>query len=144
MKIDREINIKYTTKGDKKMKGAKEYYDLFKGKSQQIGRLFFQFHTHARGKCLEIYLLPDGVLVNSNRIGSTTNVVEIYGMISGQRGWTEEYGWLYKGKWQDDFNNIIEQKLAEEIENKKQASIERIKDENNHKQNINKLLDSYN
>ena len=66
------------------MKGADEYYDLFNGKSQQIGRLFLQFHTHARGKFFEIYLLPKGIEIKGNVISGRDNV-EIYGMTGGQR-----------------------------------------------------------
>lgn len=89
------------------MNGANEYYDLFKGESQQIGRLFLQFHTHARGKCFEMYLLPEGFSVKGDRIEGRENV-EIYGMVSGQRGWTESYGWLHTGAWVHDFNKIVE------------------------------------
>ncbi len=100
------------------MQGADEYYDLFRGESQQIGRLFFQLHTHARGKCFEIFLVPDGVKVEGGHVGGVKDVVEIYGMAGGQRGWTETYGWLHKGKWQDDFSAIVEQKKAEREVNK--------------------------
>lgn len=91
------------------MKGADEYYSLFKGKSQQRGRLFLQCHSHARGSCFEIILLPEGVKVEGSYPTNADNGVEVYGMTGGQRGWTETYGWLHKGKWQDDFNEIVSQ-----------------------------------
>ncbi len=94
------------------MKGADEYYDLFSGKSQQIGRLFLQFHTHARGKCFEMYLLPEGVEIKGDRISGRDNV-EVYGETGGHRGWTETYGWLHTGKWQADFKAIVEKKKVE-------------------------------
>ena len=100
------------------MKGADEYYDLFKGKSQQVGRLFLQLHTHARGKCFEIFLLPEGLEVEGDRISGRDNV-EVYGMTGGQRGWTESYGWLHTGKWKDDFLAIVERKKIERDESKK-------------------------
>ena len=124
------------------MKGADEYYDLFNGKSQQIGRLFLQFHTHARGKCFEIYLLPKGIEIKGNVISGRDNV-EIYGMTGGQRGWTETYGWLHTGKWQDDFNLIVKQKEKTKDENSAMQKEEMKKRELTKKDNIDKLLSSY-
>jgi len=94
------------------MEGADEYYDLFNGKSQQIGRLFFQLSTHARGKCFEIYVLPEGVEVTGDRIGWCESV-EVYGMINGKRGWSEKYGWIHDGKWRQGFLDIIKAKEKE-------------------------------
>ena len=31
------------------------------------------------------------------------DVVELYGPVRGQMGWSEEYGWLAEGPWVDDF-----------------------------------------
>jgi len=95
------------------MRGADEYYDLFKGKSEQIGRLFFQPHTHARGKCFEIFVIPDGIEVVGSTIDGANGSVEVYGVTGGQRGWTETYGWIHKGKWQEDFESIINMKRGE-------------------------------
>jgi len=99
------------------MDGADKYYDLFDGKSQQIGRLFFRIHKHARGKCFHIFLLPEGEEVIKNRDNNplNKNAVEVYGLTAGQRGWTESYGWLHEGKWQDDFYLIVEQKETDEL-----------------------------
>lgn len=125
------------------MKGADEYYDLFNGKSQQIGRLFLQLHRHARGKCFEIVLLPEGAEIKGNTIGGAEDTVEVYGMTGGQRGWTETYGWLHKGKWQEDFSAIIEMKKTErEVRNlrheeeTKTAKVQK-------KEKVNSLLSSY-
>lgn len=94
------------------MQGADEYYDLLRGQSQQIGRLYFQLHSHARGKCFEIFLLPEGLVAESTTQWRK-NSVEVYGVTGGQRGWTETYGWLHKGKWQEDFAAIVDQKKEE-------------------------------
>jgi len=124
------------------MKGADEYYDLFNGKSQQIGRLFLQFSTHARGKCFHIYLLPEGVEQKS-RYANGNDKVEIYGITSGNPGWTEVYGWLHTGKWQEDFLAIVEDKKM-----KKQAAEirEKIKieaEDSEEKKRISSLLSTY-
>ncbi len=118
------------------MEGANEYYDLFDGKTEQIGRLLFQAHTHSRGKCFEIFLLPEGVALSGAHSG-TEGVVEIYGMTSGQRGWTETYGWKHKGPWIDDVNSVMEEKKQKKMErlenfdrsqsNRKKAEAEKTK-----------------
>lgn len=125
------------------MQGADKYYNLFSGKSQQIGRLFFQFHTHARGKCFELFLLPEGVSVKSSTISGTKDAIEVYGMTGGQRGWTETYGWTHKGKWQDDFNDIIEQKELEVKASNIRRKIEVEANEAERKEKVNGLLSSY-
>jgi hypothetical protein len=124
------------------MQGANEYYDLFSGESQQIGRLFLQLHTHARGKCFEIFLLPEGVDIKGDRISGRDNV-EIYGMTGGQRGWSERYGWLHTGKWQEDFYAIVKQKKAEREDSKKQHKEEIEAQDLKNKENVNGLLSTY-
>ena len=124
------------------MQGADEYYDLFNGTSQQIGRLVCQVYKHARGKCFEILLLPADVDVDPEQI-TVKNAVKVYGILSGQPGWTETYGWIHKGKWQEDFDKIIERKKIEnkEAEQKHAEELEHKKAEEDSR--INKLLSSY-
>lgn len=100
------------------MKGANEYYDLFK--TGQYGRLYFCTREHARGKTFNIFILPDGEQAkpNGDNAPLNSNAVEVYGVISGNPGWTEKYGWLHKGKWQDDFEALVEDK-KNELEHKK-------------------------
>ena len=109
------------------MRGADEYYDLFNGKSEQIGRLYCLVHSHARGKCFDIFVLAEGVEAESNR-NFRNGSVEVYGMTGGQRGWTETYGWLHDGKWQEDFKEILASKKSKREENSKriQASVEKL------------------
>jgi hypothetical protein len=78
--------------GGNRMKGAKEFAELFP--SGQYGKLRIVSGEHARGKTFGIY------------IGSCNeNEVEVYGMVSGHPGWTETYGWIYKGPWVCDFES---------------------------------------
>ncbi len=126
------------------MQGAKQYYNLFGGKSQQIGRLFFQLSTHARGKCFEIFVLPEGVKVATDQhIGGTKDAIGVYGVISGQRGWTEAYGWIHKGKWQNDFNTIVEQKKTERETVKLQQESEKEVADTKAKDRVSRLLSNY-
>ena len=134
---------RYESHKEREMKGATEYYDLFKGESQQIGRLFLQFHTHARGKCFEMYVVPEGAEVKGRHIGGTDDAIEVYGMVSGQRGWTEAYGWIHSGRWQDDFSDIVLSK-KEERESEKFSHNEYLRaTESERKARDNRLLSSY-
>ena len=81
------------------MNGAREYASLFR--SGQYGKLRLEVGSHARGSTFSIY------------VGSGDKEVEVYGMTGGHRGWTESYGWLKNGPWQEDFNKLVELKNAE-------------------------------
>ena len=99
------------------MKGADYFCSIFPY-SEQIGSLYILPSSHARGKTFRIYVLPNGETVIENagiNPPLNKNIVEVYGVISGRPGWTEEYGWLYKGKFQEDFLNALnkrKQKIA--------------------------------
>lgn len=96
------------------MKGADKYTKVFQ-KAEQIGRLYLLPRHHARGDTFEIYVLPEGESVVENG-GSNSplnkNAVEVYGIISGYAGWDESYGWLHKGEWVKDFENMYNLRLA--------------------------------
>jgi hypothetical protein len=95
------------------MKGADEFCKVFK-KTERIGRLYLLPDSHARGKTFRIYILPEGEKVIKNGDCNpplNSNCVEVYGIISGQPGWTDAYGWLHTGKWVDDFNEIYKTRL---------------------------------
>jgi len=84
------------------MRGAREYAELF-GESKQYGKLYLKVGYHARGKTFQIYVTPTDATVC---IGS--DMVEVYGITDGQPGWTETYGWLHKGPWENDFIKLVE------------------------------------
>ena len=105
------------------MKGATEYADI--DITGQHGRLFIKQHSHARGATLRMWVLPEGVMVEENKYPCTPPAVEVYGVTSGQPGWTETYGWLHAGPWQEDFHKIVEvarsRKARLELERRKAA-----------------------
>lgn len=107
------------------MKGAIEYYSPLQSmaKNQQLGFKFckdnyryptvikngnfiFELGEHARGHTLNIYLVKDPSLpLYSDRdhnpqrkLLSKDNALHIYGAISGQKGWNEEYGFTTNSK----------------------------------------------
>lgn len=91
------------------MKGAREYATLFPGNAQ-VGRLALVSGSHARGSTFHIYVLPEGEAMSPNGPGNAPlnkDAVEVYGIVAGQPGWTESYGWLHKGPWQEDFARIV-------------------------------------
>lgn len=123
------------------MKGAKKYAELFK-KSQQHGKLYLQVGSHARGATFRIWILPsDDRLIES--IHTCKDAVEVYGITSGQPGWTETYGWLHEGKWQEDFEKLVNsKKLEREAEQKiNQATTE--ESEKRSRNRIKNLLEGY-
>lgn len=86
------------------MQGAREYAQLFT--TGQYGRLFICSSSHARGREFNIWVLPEGEQVPKGSYPSSA-AVKVYGPVGGQLGWTEWYGWLHKGPWQDDFERLV-------------------------------------
>ena len=96
------------------MKGATEFAKLFD--TGQYGRLYIVSGNHARGETFHIYILPEGEAAISNGSNNgplNSDKVEVYGVISGNPGWTEEYGWLHQGKWQEDFAEMATSRRVE-------------------------------
>lgn len=127
------------------MKGARELCKFFP-KAVQIERLYILPHYHARGKTLRIYVLPEGEKVIENAgINPPLNneSVEVFGVIGGQPGWTEEYGWIHTGPWVDDFYKIVKDREASLLLAK--DSLEKLlKDKKAADQEkVNRLLGSY-
>ena len=90
------------------MKGANEYAKLIE--TGQYGKLYITSSSHARGRTFHIQILPEGetAIPNGNcNICLNKDAVEVYGIVSGRPGWSEEYGWLYEGPWQDDFFKLV-------------------------------------
>jgi len=83
------------------MKGAREYRKYLKRGKTEHESLIIEFGQHARGDTLHI------------SIKTTEGILEVYGVVGGQPGWTESYGWLHKGPWVGDFENYIESRRLE-------------------------------
>lgn len=120
------------------MQGTKRLHNAF-NKAEQIGRLYFLPHYHARGNTFRIYILPEGEEVIENHgINPPLNkdAVEVFGVNSGNPGWTESYGWLHAGPWVQDVETICaeretatyKEKLATDrsIEDKEKQERERV------------------
>lgn len=116
------------------MIGAREYSKYFK--TGQYGKLYVVSGSHARGKTFNIYVLPDGVKAKSNGPNNAplnNGSVKVYGVVSGNIGWTESYGWLHKGKWVEDFNNLYKTARAEKERQSKEfeeKKLEKVEDKN--------------
>ena len=124
------------------MKGAREYCELFE--TGQYGKLFIETGSHARGKTFHIWIVPEGESFDP-RYGRpyNPNAVEVYGVIGGNPGWTENYGWLHEGQWCEDFAKLVEERKAElnekELETKK-AEDRKAKQE---RERVSKILNQY-
>ena len=92
------------------MQGAREYARMFS--SGQHGRLYLTSSEHARGKEFHVWVLPSEEKV-AVLPWNVQGAVEVYGITGGQPGWTETYGWLHRGKWEQDFAALVEARLAE-------------------------------
>lgn len=87
------------------MKGAREYANLFV--TGQYGRMYIVSGNHGRGRTFRIFILPEGEQAKENGPNNAClneSAVEVYGVVSGQPGWTEEYSWIHYGKWVEDFH----------------------------------------
>ena len=105
------------------MKGADLYADLFK--TGQYGRFYLVSGSHARGKTFHIQILPEGETAESNgpnNLCTNENAVEVYGIVCGNPGWSEEYGWLHHGKWQKDFSSLVATRKKELQRKRKKAA----------------------
>lgn len=123
------------------MNGAREYARLFRD-TEQHGRLLIVSGEHARGKEFYIWVMPDGG-VPDHYGHAPAGSVEVYGVLGGQPGWTEYYGWLHSGPWQADFAAIVAKRRAE-IEACKAARIEaEALAEAERKQRTQKMLATY-
>ena len=106
MKSSNQTTARYKKGKGINMNGAREYGRLFNNGDTVIGKLTINTGCHARGQWLHIYV-NDG-----------ENRVEVYGITGGHPGWTETYGWLREGPWQEDFRNIVEELTKKKIQMK--------------------------
>lgn len=125
------------------MKGARDYACLFK--TGQYGNLYFVSSEHARGKTFRIFILPDGekAIPNGNNAPLNKDSVEVYGVIGGNLGWTEYYGWIYRGAWIEDFEILVKNR-KEDIARKQESLLKKTtKEEKVEKERVKKLLSNY-
>jgi hypothetical protein len=125
------------------MIGAKEYAELFE--TGQHGRLYLVSGRHARGRTFQIFILPEGeeAIQNSDNAPLNKDAVEVYGVVHGQPGWNESYGWLYEGKWETDFIQLAKERYDELSKKKCIAEIQKLQRESTEYERKKKLLDSY-
>jgi len=125
------------------MKGAEKAH-LFK--TGQYGRLYITSGSHARGNTLRIQVLPEGEIAipnGRNNVCLNKDAVMVYDAVSGQLGWTETYGWLHKGKWQDDFRKLVvdAEKKIEYL--RKQSEKSKAEKQKQEEERLSKLLSNY-
>lgn len=88
------------------MKGAGIFSDIFKTGIHRHKKLYIEFGRHARGYTLEIWIL-DKSNAEFTSIHCYEGAVKVYGVVSGNPGWTESYGWLHDGPWVADFQRLV-------------------------------------
>lgn len=122
------------------MRGATEYAGLFT--VEQIGRLYIVPGCHARGETLHIYVMPSEEPFRSVP-WACADAVEVYGITGGQPGWTETYGWLHTGKWQDDFAALVVQRREAQERARIQRENDKAASEAAHRERTSQLLKGY-
>jgi hypothetical protein len=122
------------------MIGARQYATLFS--SGQHGRLYLECGEHARGKTFHIWILPTAEPID-HMPWASKDAVEVYGITGGQPGWTEEYGWLHRGKWEQDFAALVERRRAEIAADFARRAQETADAENAERQRVRRLLGAY-
>ena len=79
------------------------------------GNIIYGLSNHARGKCFHIYLAENTYDLTDKEIVSRDNCLEVYGVLGGQNGWTEYYGWKHTGNWVEpitDYLNSLKSKIT--------------------------------
>jgi predicted aminopeptidase len=104
--------------------------------------LFIYSASHARGYTFHIYALKEGVTVKGS-FPSKEEGVEVYGVVGGNPGWTESYGWLHNGKWQDDFRRLVEDRRDELERVASQSESEKAAKEAAEQERVKSLLSQY-
>ena len=101
--------------------GLEKVYDLTtQGYIYYGNHTVFDFDEHARGKTLDIYIVKNEDDLRKNGLNGCDSL-KVYGMVSGQCGWTEKYGWIVEGSWCKFINDILEKSLFFYEQNKKEA-----------------------
>ena len=93
-------------------------------KTGRYGDLYVQIDRHARGKTLHVFVLSEHFNESADAPQFSQDAVEVYGIICGQPGWTEQYGWIRKGPWVEDFEALVaDAKEAIRIKDEKEKAI---------------------
>jgi len=115
-------------------------------KTGQYGKLYIVSGSHARGVTLKIFVLPDGVEAISNGLNNSPlnkDAVKVYGVVGGNPGWTEYYGWLHKGPWVDDFEALVNERKQLELAKKEDDYTARAERKEAERERENGLLSQY-
>ena len=127
------------------MRGAREYAELFQ--TGKYGKLYLISGSHARGKTFNIFVLPkmtkEEPFPKGVSIYQYPDKVEVYGIISGEPGWTEEYGWLKEGPWCDDFQELVKRKQEELLNEKREQRFREEKIARQRKERLEHLIGLY-
>ena len=127
------------------MNGARDYCVIFK-EAEQVGRLYLLPGSHARGLTFSVYVLPENeeAIENGGRNPPlNNNAVEVYGAVSGHRGWTESYVWIHEGPWMKDLAVLFLQRQEEWIAKCSDTKIQKQASIDNKESNKKKLLSTY-
>lgn len=122
------------------MQGAREYVDVFEMGLSQFGKLAVLLGSHGRGLTLRVFVLKDGSSIeNIHR----AEAVEVYGVVSGQIGWTERYGWKHDGPWKEDFERIVFELREKAKKKEKERELQALAKKKAEAAKVNAILEGY-
>jgi hypothetical protein len=124
----RKINLKYRWSG-----GDSEAYIN--------GNVIYVTSSHARGKCFQIYLVDS---INMTDEELKQNAFEVYGIVNGQPGWTEEYGWKHEGAGVNSILNYLIELENKIIQHENSLKELKTKQELEKNMTINKKIEKFN
>ena len=104
--------------------GLERFHGKLAGYIYYGNHTVFDFDQHARGRTLDIYIIKDEDDLRKNGLYDCDRL-KVYGMISGQCGWNEKYGWIIEGDWCEYINGILKKSI--ELYNQNQLNNEREK-----------------
>lgn len=123
------------------MKGAAEYAALFGAGQHQYGKIVIFIGQHARGYTCNVFVLKDDMKIDN--IFAHSEKVEVYGITGGHSGWTETYGWLHCGPWQQDFADIVDKLRRKRADEKQQIEQNKSIRDNTEATRIQSILSLY-
>ena len=139
------------------MQGADKYYNLITkaynynikglnkidcggyGEGYKENNIVFILSEHARGKTFNIWVYETSDIQDA----LNDEHLEVYGVTSGNLGWTEAYGWLVNGSWKniiEGYFSYLEQEIHNiEESNQIQANKQKEKDKKEYCEKVNKF-----
>jgi hypothetical protein len=119
---------------------GKDYYSGY-GSAIIRDNIIIVSGSHARGRTAHIFLVDCDDYIGN--IINCPNKLEIYGIVSGQPGWDEVYGWLHSGSWVKIIEKLVDDILIEIQQKEMEIYNENEDYKNKMQETLNKKLNKF-